>query len=102
MKTTAVHIREPHDFKACRSSKGEIPNPPAAGWAGNPFVLKNVNDDAERDEVIAKYREYFYKRINSDETFRNAILSLKGKRLACFCKPKACHTDIIVEYLEGR
>jgi hypothetical protein len=100
-KTLAVHIREPHDFKACRSPKGDIPDYPHPGWAGNPFILKNVNDDAERDEVIAKYRKYFYDRILVDKNFRDGILSLRGKRIACFCKPKACHTDVIVEYLDA-
>lgn len=101
MKTTAVHIRDPHDFKACRSPKGEIPEYPKPGWAGNPFVLHDVNNDVERDEVIKKYRNYFLERMLVDKNFREGILSLKGKRLACFCKPKACHVDVIVEYLEN-
>ena len=27
---------------------------------------------------------------------------LKGKVLGCYCKPEACHGDIIVDFLEGQ
>lgn len=101
MKTIAVHIRDQHDFKACRSPKDEVPDYPGVGWAGNPFVLKDVNDDIERDEVIQKYRKYFYEKINVDKNFLSGILSLRGKRLAWFCKPKPCHCDVIVEFLDN-
>ena len=26
---------------------------------------------------------------------------LRGKRLGCVCKPKACHGDVLVELIEG-
>jgi hypothetical protein len=29
-------------------------------------------------------------------------MALKGKRLGCFCKPLACHGDVIKEYIEGQ
>lgn len=31
----------------------------------------------------------------------NIKKELKGKILGCFCKPKACHCDIIKEYLDN-
>lgn len=65
---------------------------------GNPFV---IDRDGDREQVIAKYREWFENRIQNDPEFRSAIEALKGKRLACFCKPLACHGDVIVEYLEA-
>jgi hypothetical protein len=64
---------------------------------GNPFI---IGEDGTREEVVNKYREYFYNRINTDASFRLAVLSLNGKRLACFCAPKSCHGDIIKEYLD--
>jgi hypothetical protein len=62
---------------------------------GNPFVL---GKDGTREEVIEKYRTYFYKRLE-DPAFKNAVLHLKGMKLGCFCKPRECHGTIILEYL---
>ena len=64
---------------------------------GNPF---RIGKDGTRDEVIKKYREWFYKRL-TDPWFSDKVHSLKGKVLACWCKPDVCHGDIIVEYLEN-
>ena len=65
---------------------------------GNPY---RVGLDGTRTEVIQRYREYFYGRISSDLAFRKAVEDLAGKRLLCYCRPKACHGDVIVEYLDG-
>lgn len=101
MITTVVNLRhEKCDVKICRKPDNSIPNPPETGCFGNPFFLKNVNDDKERDEVIEKYEIYFRKRIDEDFEFRKAVLSLRGKRLGCFCFPRRCHGHIIVKWLE--
>lgn len=63
---------------------------------GNPYV---IGVDGDRDEVINKYREYFYNRIDKDPSFKLRVEGLRGKTLACFCKPKACHGDVIIDYL---
>ena len=31
----------------------------------------------------------------------NDLHELKGKTLGCFCKPKICHGDILVELVNG-
>ena len=56
--------------------------------------------DGTREEVISKYIEYFNARVEQEEDFKKSVLALKGKRLACFCHPKACHGDVIIKYLE--
>ncbi|BCM24347.1 DUF4326 domain-containing protein [Methyloradius palustris] len=65
---------------------------------GNPFI---IDKDGNREEVIAKYRTHFYETILKDESKRKALLSLKGKKLGCHCKPLACHGDVIAEYLNS-
>ena len=65
---------------------------------GNPFV---IGKDGTREEVLEKYRVYFYERIARDSKFKMMVLSLRGKTLGCFCKPKLCHGDIIKEYLDN-
>jgi hypothetical protein len=65
---------------------------------GNPF---HIGKDGNREEVIEKYKKYFEKRIAEDCKFKNAVLSLKGKVLGCYCKPLKCHGDVIAEYLDS-
>lgn len=62
---------------------------------GNPFL---IGRDGDREQVLAKYKEYFYRRL-TDPIFHSKVLELKGKVLGCWCKPHACHGDIIAEYL---
>jgi len=95
--TTVVNLTtEKCDVKITRTPKNEIPDPPKFGCFGNPFPLKTYG----RKECLALYRAYFYKRIEEDSAFREAVLALKGKRLGCFCKPLDCHGDIIKEWLD--
>ena len=65
---------------------------------GNPF---QIGKDGDRQQVVEKYKNYFYKKIHTDEDFKNQVLNLKGIRVGCFCKPHACHGDIICEYLNN-
>ena len=57
---------------------------------GNPFV---IGIHGNRDEVVAKYKEWFQKQPD----LIAALPELVGKRLACFCKPFACHGDYLAE-----
>lgn len=67
---------------------------------GNPYAISH-GEGPDRAEVIEKYREYFYEKIKSDSAFKRGILGMKGMRLACFCKPEACHGDIIADYIDN-
>lgn len=92
MKTTVVNIRySKYDIYIGRAGHGH------SGYFGNPF---SASKNGGRENAIALYREYFYKRLRVDPEFARRTKGLKGKRLGCFCKPKNCHGDIIVEYLE--
>ncbi len=57
---------------------------------GNPFT---IGPDGTRREVIEKYREYLLK--NSE--LMAALPELRGKTLGCWCAPKPCHGDVLVE-----
>ena len=65
---------------------------------GNPFA---IGRDGDRDAVIAKFKTYFYGKLRTDPRFKQHVLALKGKTLGCFCKPEACHGDVIVDYLDS-
>lgn len=59
------------------------------GAWGNPFPIDATND---RGAVIRKFRED-----PSTQALRNAAPTLKGKNLVCFCAPKPCHGDVLLE-----
>ena len=87
--TRVVHLTEPHDIYIGRPSK----------W-GNPFTL-SIGERAEysehvtRSEVIAKYEEW----IRNQPELLSQLHELDGKTLGCWCKPKACHGDILVKLI---
>ena len=63
---------------------------------GNPFVLTD-DSDAERHRSIASYREW----IVTQAELMSSLEELRGKRLACWCAPLACHGDVLVELLDA-
>lgn len=65
---------------------------------GNPFV---IGKDGDREQVISKYREWFYQKLKDDVQFLIAVNGLKGKRLICWCSPQRCHGDVIAEFLNS-
>ncbi len=64
---------------------------------GNPFPITPENG---REQVIAAYRNYLWAAIKSGKITKPMLLALEGKKLGCFCKPKACHGDVIKAAVE--
>jgi hypothetical protein len=64
---------------------------------GNPYVL---GKDGNREEVLQKYKEYMSSS-GATELWREARKELKGKDLVCWCAPKSCHADILLEIANG-
>lgn len=58
---------------------------------GNPW---RVNEDGTREEVIELYRQYVLDILKHDPEF---LEPLRGKDLICWCSPKSCHADILLE-----
>lgn len=52
-----------------------------------------------REDAVERFQAYFADRIEKDSEFKRRVLALKGKRLGCFCKPNACHGDVIADWL---
>lgn len=96
--TSVIHIKDvPPQWKndsryvyIGRKGKG------VDGYFGNPYRLKKGE---QKGASLSRYEDYFYKRLETDPEFARRIRSLKGKVLVCFCKPRPCHGDVIVEYL---
>ncbi len=68
---------------------------------GNPFPVGPNEGQYSRDEAISRFKEYFEKEILSDESKRRGLLGMRGMRIACHCKPFACHGDVIASYLNS-
>ena len=80
--TLLVHYKKhPYDVYIGRPSK----------W-GNPFV---IGKDGTREEVIEKYRQW----IMTQPGLLTAIEELRGKILGCWCYPKPCHGEVLIEIL---
>lgn len=61
----------------------------------NPY---KIGTDGTREEVVDKFRIYFFARIKDDLNFKEKVDKLDGRILGCWCKPRLCHGDIYVEY----
>jgi len=85
MVCKVVNLRkEKYDVYIGRGSK----------W-GNKFV---IGRDGSREDVIAKYKAWILK----NDYLLGCLGELKGRVLGCYCKPLACHGDVLVELVEGR
>lgn len=82
--TKVVHCkREKYDVYIGRPSK----------W-GNPF---SIGKDGTREEVIKKYKKWILKQ----PKLMNILNELKDKILGCFCHPKQCHGDVLIQLIEN-
>ena len=62
---------------------------------GNPF---KIGPDGTRAQVVEAYRRYLWDSPN----LIDRLDELEDKRLGCFCKPEACHGDVLVKALEWK
>lgn len=88
--TRVVHCKkDSYDVYIGRPSK----------W-GNPFSHKKGTAAqykvSSREEAIQKYREWI---VNQPHLMYD-LIELKGKTLGCWCKPKACHGDVLKELVK--
>ena len=74
-----VHVRrDEYDVYVGRPTK----------W-GNPFRLES---EGQRAQVIADYEKW----LDTQPELLAALPELRGKVLACWCAPKACHADVLL------
>lgn len=94
------HYQE-YDFYCGRPKKGQ--KSPLA----NPYI---IGQDGSREEVIEKYRQLLWRQLkagNKDVVDELLRIYNHGKineetRLGCWCKPKACHVDVITSALNSQ
>lgn len=64
---------------------------------GNPF---KISKKFSRKDVIIKYEAWIKEKRKLEPEVYN-LSKLKGKRLGCYCRPLACHGDVLVKLIEG-
>lgn len=71
----------------------------ASIWA-NPYKVGEKQGEYTRDEAIAKYEGFIRGKLEQDPSLIDKLLALKGKELGCWCKPQACHGDVLVKLIQ--
>jgi hypothetical protein len=86
----------------CKREKYDVYIGRPAKW-GNPYSHKPEGVTRfilveSREEAIELYREWITK--GEGQHLLLDLGELKGKTLGCWCKPKACHGDVLLELVE--
>ena len=69
---------------------------------GNPYSHQNNTLAQFKVDSKAEAIEAFRDMVRADPEFQNEIvLALSGKDLVCFCAPRPCHADILLEIANG-
>lgn len=91
-QTEVIHVRQmkPGDIYIGRSCCGYKDS----GW-GNPF---KVGRDGTVEEVVEIYRKW----VRQQPQLLARLGELKGQRLACWCKPRICHGDVLAELAQNQ
>lgn len=61
---------------------------------GNPF---REGPFVSRSQAISRYEKWLK---DNPELMERVRRELRGKRLGCFCRPKACHGDVLAMVAE--
>jgi hypothetical protein len=61
---------------------------------GNPY---HVGRDGTREQVIELYRKWLL----DQPALLGRLHELRGRRLACWCSPAACHADVLAELVDA-
>ena len=92
-----------------RPRKSEPVSQRRAIW-GNPFVEREQDAGRDiyscgvvvktqlvpdRDVAIAMFKRWLFQRIEAEDVSLQALASLQGRQLACFCSPLPCHGDVL-------
>lgn len=63
----------------------------------NPY---KIGKDGTREEILLKYKNFIVNKLNNDKDLVVELLLLKGKNLGCWCFPKSCHGNILLELID--
>ena len=69
---------------------------------GNPFRVGDkdpIHPEVvmDRNWVVNRYDSWIHYDLNAKPIYDAAIEELRGKDLVCWCAPKPCHADVLLE-----
>lgn len=82
------------NFKTDKIPEGSVYIARPSKW-GNPY---RIGEDGSRHEVIAKYLQWLI----GNAFLMGSLKELVGKDLVCYCAPKPCHGDVLLELANQR
>ena len=84
----------------CKKEKYDIYIGRPSEW-GNPYshrASRVVKKNCEtREQAIEYYKRYLWEEIKKGKISLESLAELDGKTLGCWCSPKACHGDILLQ-----
>lgn len=98
--TRVVNIKDEPKYQSKKSTPSYEYIGRGSYW-GNPYSMYEKYEERDkREEVIRKYKyDFDYEKFPNKK--KSEVYKLAGKRLGCFCKPLACHGDILADYLNS-
>jgi hypothetical protein len=96
-KVVNIKSGEPFDVYIGReySGRGRGPSFKRSIWH-NPYRIPR---DGNRREVIEKYERHL---VEERSDLLERLPELEGRILGCWCKPEACHGDVLLRLIQER
>ena len=94
---TVVNMKDRPDLRAALDGANEhadvVRIDRRTRW-GNPFV---IGRHGTREEVIERYRNWQWSKVESGAIPLAELAALNGKTLLCHCHPLPCHGDVLAK-----
>lgn len=84
---------QPNALYIGRNMEVYVPGAIGSKWA-NPYPVKKY----DLENCLRLYEEHILK----TPSLYNSLEELQGKELGCWCKPCACHGDVLIKLLEQK
>ncbi|HAS6218541.1 DUF4326 domain-containing protein [Vibrio vulnificus] len=103
LREIRISITRVINIKTDPNFKGQIDTPTYSyigrgSYWGNPYSMHEENQS--REEVIRKFKyDFDFEKFPYKD--KAEVYKLAGKRLGCFCKPEACHGDVLADFLNA-
>jgi hypothetical protein len=89
-RTRVVNVRSGEPYNVYIGRQNRFPPFRRSKWA-NPY---RIGPDGDRAQVIARYCD---EHLPAHPELLADLHELRGKTLACWCHPEACHGDVLAE-----
>lgn len=104
-KTTLINLRAYKGSDWTRVARIDRLTGTGKTGLGNPHKIGEYNFYLKRrltrEDAVMLFRKTFENKMKNYPEFATRVEGLRGKKIACWCTPLACHGDVYVEYFEN-